>query len=102
MERRYVRAQKPKKAKSPKKKQQGINLKTEFEAFAAKRPVNVPGAQVRAQKAYERIVHLFTDEERTQLSIAWNHATGTGLNEGRGEFDSVCKKIRERLFPKKA
>jgi hypothetical protein len=71
-------------------------LRHEFEVFAAKRPVNRPTAQTRASRAYQNVKHLFTGEERVALSIAWNHATFVG--EGRSEHDSVCQKIRERIW----
>lgn|GEM_PF-4365683 len=97
MARRYVKSGRP----IPKPKQavavkQGVNLKAEFEAFAAKRPVNHDSSQVRAAQAYGRVKHLFTDEECTKLSIAWGHATGP--NEARGEHDKACTEIRKRIW----
>lgn len=74
----------------------GSNLQTEFNVFAAKRPVDRPTTQIRAQQAFDRIKHLLTDEERTKLNIAWSHAIDVG--EGRGEHDRICKEIRARLW----
>jgi hypothetical protein len=96
MSRHYVRSDNPVKPKKTSAKQ-GVNLKTEFEAFAAKRPVNHESSQVRAHQAFERVKHLFTEDELTKLSIAWGHATGC-TNEGRQEHDKVCAEIRKRIW----
>jgi hypothetical protein len=71
-------------------------IRHEFEVFAAKRPVNRPTAQIRASRAYQNVKHLFTDEERSVLGTAHDHATL--CNEGRREHDRLCQKIRERIW----
>lgn len=71
-------------------------LRRVFERYAAKGPVNIPGAQKSAHQAYEEFKHLLTPEEKSRLSTARGHALDVG--EGRGEFDRVCADIRKRLF----
>lgn len=72
-----------------------MTTKEAFEVYAAKGPVNYPGTQWNAHRAYKYFKRMLTEEERTALSIAQSHALG---DEGRAEFDAVCQKIRDRLF----
>lgn len=68
-----------------------------FEVFAAKGPVNVPGAQRRAQRAWWALRDVLTPEERAALGTARSHAL---YGEGRQEFDTTVARIRNRLLPK--
>lgn len=68
---------------------------TAFKVYFDKGPVNYPTSQRAADQARSKIEPYLTGEEKTALAIAWSHATMVG--EGRREFDSVCKKIKNRL-----
>ena len=83
-------------AHKPKGAERHSALRRTFDRFAAKGPVNIPGAQKSAHQAYEDLKHLFTQEEKNHLSTARGHALDVG--EGRGEWDRVCAQIRKRLF----
>ena len=70
-------------------------FKAAFEIYAAKAPVNIPGAQSTAFQAYRIIQSALTSEERNQLQIDLGHALSCG--EGRAAFDDTISKIRCRL-----
>jgi len=76
-----------------------MTLETAFHVYSNKGPVNHESSQRAAWGAYYEIKDLLTKEEIDKLSIARGHATFCG--EGRGEFDRVCKEIKERLVKEK-
>lgn len=71
-------------------------VRTLFERYASKAPVNVPGPQRSADMAYRDIKYLLLPHEQSALSVARGHAVD--VKEGRQEFDNVCAEIRKRLF----
>ena len=86
-------------------------MKEAFDEFAQKGPVGASPMQIRVNgeitfietpihnkmmQVYDKFKHLITKEEQQALGIATSHAGG---HEGRGEFDSICKQIRKRLWP---
>lgn len=71
-----------------------MNWQKEFEVYAAKGPVNVPGAQRRADRAVRAFWDMLIADEKSALLVARSHAR---LGEGREEFDKVIVRVRARL-----
>lgn len=67
----------------------------DFFKWQAKAPVDIPGAQRIAKKIWPKLKEHLTLEERDAVSIAIGHAL---IGEGRGEFDLIADKIKDRLF----
>jgi hypothetical protein len=67
----------------------------EFNRWAAKAPLDDPGAQRLAEKLYEQVKPELTAEEQEQVATAVEAVLAGG---SRGEFDRVARRIRKRLF----
>lgn len=72
-----------------------MDLKTAFKIYAHKGPVDLPGPQVNAKKAFLVIIPYLSEKEISNLQTAVSHAL---LGEGREEFDSLCIDIKQRLI----
>jgi len=65
-----------------------------FDILAAKGPVDVESVKRKVDRAMKQVRPFLTDREVGQLFTAQDHAY---MGEGRGEWDGLIKKIRERL-----
>lgn len=74
-----------------------MNLREQFKIYSDKGPVNVPGAQRKFEQVSRLVEPHLTESELSELGIARGHAVGP-CQEGRREWDSICAKIRKRLF----
>lgn len=68
-----------------------------LDQFLQKGPVDIPSVQYKiwSPAIIEYVRNIITDEEWFQLGIAHGHAVDVG--EGRGEWDDIAGRIRERL-----
>lgn len=69
----------------------------DFNIVFAKGPVNHESSQRAFERSYSAVRPFLTSSEHAELMVAHSHATGFS-NEGRGEWDDICKRIRKRIF----
>jgi hypothetical protein len=72
-----------------------MTLEEALEQYAASGPVNYPGPQAKASRAWTFLKPHLLEQERLELEVARGHSTFVGL--GREEFDWVMAKVRKRL-----
>lgn len=64
-------------------------------AYQDHAPVNYPGPQLKADRAWVILEPHLLAQERSELQVARGHATFVGL--GRSELDWVCERVRTRM-----
>jgi len=72
-------------------------IDSRLDQFLQKGPVDIPSVQYKiwSPKNIEYVKQFLTEDEWFYLSIAESHSVLVG--EGRGEWDDIVVKIRERL-----
>jgi len=65
-----------------------------LEVLFAKGPVDIEVVQRKAHRAWVLVSQFFTKQECSDLMTARDHAR---IGEGRGEWDQICARVRDRL-----
>ena len=72
-----------------------MTLEEALKEYAASGPVNYPGPQAKASRAWTFLKPHLLAQEALELSVARGHSIDVGL--GREEFDWAMAKVRKRL-----
>lgn len=72
-----------------------MTLEEALKEYAASGPVNIPGPQAKAARAWTFLKPHLLAHEVSELQSARGHSIDVGL--GRSEFDWVMAKVRKRL-----
>ena len=72
-----------------------MKLSAAIKVFTSKGPVAYPGAQIKANQAWQVLEPFLLPEEKAAIATALSHALDVGL--GRKEFDAVMLDVKKRL-----
>lgn len=72
-------------------------LEKHWDIVKQKGPVNIITSQQAFENSWVKVLPFISESDRNELMIARSHSA---LGEGRGEWDSVAKRIEKELLKK--